>query len=89
MYKKNGKEVTREEFLEGAAGFKAGDVFIPHTGMQPFISPIDGKRINNNDQLSAHNRAHDVYQLGDDIKKQRDGVAKLKREETLDIQRSK
>jgi hypothetical protein len=56
------------------------------SGMQPFQSPIDGKMITNRDELSAHNKEHEVYQLGDDQKRKRDVTAKLKREEYLDTQ---
>lgn len=84
MYKINGRKVTREEFCAEAVGFKAGDVFQAHAGMQPFQSPIDGKMVNNTDDLVAHNREHDVYQLGDDQKRKRDASAQLKREEALD-----
>ena len=36
-----------------------------------FNSPLDGKYIGSNKDLSAHNREHDVYQLGDDSTRQR------------------
>ena len=70
----------RAEFL----GRMGGRSNIQISSMQPFQSPIDGKMITNNADLSAHNREHGVYQLGDDQKRKRDVTAELKREEMRD-----
>lgn len=87
MYKLNGKEVTQEEFCKNAVGIVAGTTF-NISSMQPFQSPIDGKMIGSSADLAAHNKEHDVYQIGNEQKRERDATAKLKREETLDTQGS-
>ena len=86
-YRINGAEVTREEFLKNSSGIVPGSTFNIHS-MQPFVSPIDGKEIGSQDELSAHNRAHDVYQVGNEFTKNKEAENKLKREEYLDTQRS-
>lgn len=55
-------------------------------GMQPFESPIDGKLIRNSADLTAHNREHDVYQVGDDMQRKKESKRKLETEEKRDTQ---
>lgn len=67
MYKINGKEVTREEFMSRKVGFDFDKPFhIQSNSFQPFQSPIDGKMINNRQDLSNHNRQHNVEQVGNE-----------------------
>ena len=72
----------REAFLKRMGGRSN----IQISSMQPFVSPIDGKNITNNADLSAHNREHGVYQLGDDQTRKREAESNLKREEMRDTQ---
>jgi len=71
-YRVNGEIVTREEFNAGSPerDWSKGAPYMS-TGMYSFHSPIDGKLVKNNKDLSAHNREHDVYQFGDDIIRKR------------------
>lgn len=64
-YIKNGKKVTKQEFMADAIGF---DFDRPTSfvagSFKPFISPIDGKEIINSKQLCDHNRRYNVQQVG-------------------------
>lgn len=73
----------RAEFMQRMGG-KQHQIQI--SSMQSFQSPIDGKMITNNADLSAHNKEHGVYQLGDDQTRKQEADANLKREEMRDTQ---
>lgn len=69
-YRRNGKIVTEEEFMQSAKGWDYSTTGSFQAGsFQPFISPIDGKEIKNQGQLSAHNREHNVQQVGHEFEK--------------------
>ena len=52
---------------------------------QPFQSPVDGKMINNRNQLSSHNREHGVEQVGDEyINKREEYIEKTSAKEDVD-----
>ena len=72
-----------EAFIKRMGGARSR---IQISSMQSFVSPIDGKSITNNADLSAHNREHGVYQLGDDQARKREAESNLKREEMRDTQ---
>lgn len=64
-YFKNGKKISREELFQDAKGFDFNKGFIGEiSGFTSFFSPIDGKRISNTADLEAHNRFHEVQQVG-------------------------
>ena len=69
-YIKNGKKINREEFMKYAKGFDFGSK-VAFTGGSfiPFVSPIDGREIASNKQLSAHNREYNVQQVGHELEK--------------------
>lgn len=72
-YFKNGKEVTRDQFISSAKGFDFNKGFPSIGSFQPFQSPIDGSIITNRHQLSDHCKKHDVVQVGDEFKNKRKG----------------
>lgn len=70
-YYRNGKKVSRDEFLKHAKGFNFA-LGAPEIGsFTGFISPIDNSYIVNRQQLSDHCKKHDVIQVGDDLKQSR------------------
>ena len=65
-YFKNGKRVTEQEFNENAKGFDLSRGFGDISKFTSFVSPIDGKKIGNTHDLEAHNRFHNVQQVGNE-----------------------
>lgn len=54
---------------------------------KPFRSPVDNSIITNSKQLSAHNRFHDVEQVGDEYKNKRADEVRKKREEEAECRK--
>ena len=76
-YRINGKSVTKEEWdASPKVGITSGKAPMIHS-REAFISPIDGKVIRSGADLNAHQREHNVIQVGD----QYVGLVKEKREE--------
>lgn len=73
-YKINGREVSKEAFLNAGVGFDFSRPLGGATGgFTPFQSPIDGKWITNSAELSGHNREYGVQQVGNEfINKKKD-----------------
>lgn len=85
-YRMNGEIVTREQFVAQSPERDWLNCNAPYVamGMHSFSSPIDGKLLKNNKDLSAHNREYDVYQLGDDIIRKREEDFKELNQRKLD-----
>lgn len=57
---------SNEYYAKQAAGKSQAAFFM--TDIAPFISPIDGKEISSRSALREHERRHNVFQVGNDIK---------------------
>ncbi len=77
-YRVNGQVVTKEEWdaLPKRMDWSKCGAPMIHV-VEPFVSPIDGKVISSRRGLRAHEREHNVIQVGDAYEK----IVKTKKEE--------